>query len=102
MTNRVFFLNRLRPGVTKASYERWVREVDYPTAGSIPSIRSYKVHRLEGAFEGEPPYDYIEVVEVTDLEAYRKDLQTPDLKGFGEQWSGYVGESTAVYGELIE
>jgi uncharacterized protein (TIGR02118 family) len=105
MAQRVFFLNRLREGVDPADYERWVREVDYPLARSLPSIRSYVVTRLDGLLmeEGKAPYDHLEVVEITSLEDYRAALSGgPEVEAFFEEWSSYVGESVAVYGEVIE
>jgi hypothetical protein len=72
----VFWFSRLRSGVDAADYERWVREVDYRAAKDIPSIRSYRVHHINGPCLGETtPYDYVEVVEITDIDAYRTDIQ---------------------------
>src|SRR2546425_1204197 len=45
-----FFLTRLKPGVKAADYEKWVVQSDYPTAKKMSSIKSYKVHRINGAF----------------------------------------------------
>ena len=106
MAHRVFFLNKLREGVSPADYESWVREFDYPFARQIPSIKSYVVTRLDASLEGgeRPPYDFLEVVEVTDIEAYKADLSTdkPEIQAFDEQWLKYVGEAVAVYGEVVE
>ena len=106
MAQRVFFLNTLREGVDPADYERFVREVDYPFARSLPTIRSYVVTRLEGLFNGGPAlYDYLEVVEITDLEDYRTSLDpsgSPEVQKFFDEWSSFVGESLVVYGEVIE
>ena len=99
----VFFLNKLRPGVRGADYERWVREVDYPTARALSTIRSYVVARTEATLEGQPsPYDYVERVEITDVDAYRRELADPSMTDFSRQWSTYVGESLAVFGEEID
>ena len=98
----VYFLNRLRPGVRGDDYERWVREVDYPTARSLRTIRSYVVARTPATLEGQPsPYDYVERVEITDVDDYRAELADPSMADFSGQWSGYVGESVAVVGEEI-
>jgi len=105
MAKRVFFLNKLREGVNPEDYERWVREVDYPLARSLPTIERYLVTRLEGSMtgEGELPCDYLEVVDVTDLDDYRASLsEGPEVEEFFRQWSSFVGESVAVYGEVIE
>lgn len=105
MAQRVFFLNKLRDGVEQADYERWVREVDYPFARSLPAINSYVVTRLDALLleEGDPPYDYVEVVEITNIDEYRASLSGgPEIEAFFKEWSSFVGESVAVYGEVIE
>ena len=98
----VFFLNKLRPGVRRDDYERWVREVDYPTARALTTIRSYVVARTEETLEAEPsPYDYVERVEITNIDDYRRQLTDPSMADFSRQWSAHVGESLAVFGEEI-
>jgi hypothetical protein len=101
MGSRVFFLNRLHATVDRAEYERWVQEVDYPFARALPAINSYEVYRLQGPLrDGEVPYDYIEVVEVTDLDDYRA-----DLSGLPEEfvtgWRTFVADSIAVHSTVI-
>src|SRR4051794_6228499 len=99
----VFFLNRLRPGASAAGYERWVREVDYPTARALPPIKSYVVAKMAAALDGQPaPYDYIERVEITDVEDYRAALSDPSMAAFAGEWSSHIGESVAVFGEELD
>lgn len=98
----VFFLNKLRPGVKGEDYEKWVRDVDYPTARSLDTIKSYIVARTAATLEGnQSPYDFIERVEITDIDDYRKELGDPKMGDFATQWSGFVGESIAVFGDEI-
>jgi hypothetical protein len=89
--------------VTGAQYVQWVREVDYPTARSLKTIKSYVVHRIDGTLEGgAAPYGYIERVEITDLDAYRAELAGGEgMEEFARQWSAHVAESIAVHGEEI-
>jgi hypothetical protein len=96
----VFILTELRPGVDHADYERWVREVDYPTSAEVPSIISFRVHRVEGPFrEAELECDYIEVVEVTDLEDYQRDLEeVPELQELFRQIRQYLKPSEQFSG----
>jgi hypothetical protein len=100
----VFFLARLRHGVTPEAYEAWVRSFDYPTAQSIPSILSYKTHRIRGPFrQAELSYDYIEVVEITDLEAYRRDLEElPQAQELRRQIVAYLEPSDSYWGQVVE
>lgn len=104
MTERVIFLNRLHDGVTPADYEQWVRDVDYPFARGLESVRDYRVIRLHGTLDGDrPPYDYVEVVEITDVEAYQAETSGgAAMAAFVRDWSSFVGNSIAVFGEEIE
>lgn len=106
MTTRVFFLNRLAPGVDGSDYERWVREVDYPKARSLQSIKSYEVVRLDGHLRSADeslPADYIEVVEVTTLAEYRAELDSlPGREEFVAELRSYIGDAQQVFGTLIE
>jgi hypothetical protein len=104
MAQRVFFLNTLKDGVEPGSYENWVRERDYPVARSQPAIRTYVVTRLEGhVVEGEGlPCQYLETIEVSSIDEYRAGLGAPDLAALLDEWREYVGQSVAVYGEVID
>ncbi len=101
---RVFFFNRLLDGVDGADYERWVTDVDYPKARSIPAMISYEVVRIDGPLrDSGVDYDYLEVVEVTDLDSYRADLaELPGREAFVEELRSFVGPADAVHGTLIE
>lgn len=100
----VFFLARLREGITPEAYEQWVRTFDYPTAQSIPSILSYKTHRIVGPYrQAAVAYDYIEVVEVTDIDAYRRDLtELPQAQELRRQIVEYLEPSDSHWGHLVE
>jgi REDY-like protein HapK len=106
MAERAFFLNTLHPGVDPADYEQFVRDVDYPFARRLPAIESYVVTRIDGMLEGDaqPPYQYLEVVEITGVEEYRAalDPRDPEVAAFHQQWATFVQESVVLYGETIE
>jgi hypothetical protein len=96
----VFWFSRLQPGVKAEEYERWVREVDYVAARAIPSIISYRVHRISGPCVGDgAPYDYVEVVEITDIEDYRRDIgQHPAAKAITAEIGNYVASMGNAWG----
>jgi hypothetical protein len=105
MAERVFFLNTLREGVDPNEYEDWIRCVDYPVARRQPAIESYVVTRLEGLVtgEGSPPYQYLEVIEVTSVDEYRDGLTGSDeMESLLREWSTFVESSVAVHGAVIE
>jgi hypothetical protein len=104
MAQRVFFLNRLHDGADRGEYEAWIRRVDYPVARAQGAITSYAVTRIEGTLsgEGESPYDYLEVIEISDLEAYRELGSLPEFQQLLQEWSEFVAEAVMIHGEVIE
>ncbi len=47
-----YVITTLKPGVKPEDYERWLREYDYRVAKTLPSIVSYRTHRIEGPITG--------------------------------------------------
>lgn len=72
----VYWMVRLKPGVTAEDYQAFVRRVDYPAVKRIASIRSYVSTRVAGSIPADTPvpFDFIDVVEMDDLDAYLRDL----------------------------
>lgn len=100
----VFWMSRLKPGVTAADYEKWVREFDYVKAKALSSILSYRVYHLRDSFleDGRKPFDYLEVIEVTDLDTYRHQLaEHPAAQAIAEAWGNYVELVHSLSGEFI-
>jgi hypothetical protein len=73
----VFWFSKLKPGAQAEAYERWVQTTDYRLAQDLECVVHYRVHRIAGPVEagGDSPYDYIEVLEVTDIDDYRDALK---------------------------
>jgi len=99
----VFWMTRLKPEVRSEDYERWLKEFDYAIAHKIQSIRSYRAYRAEQPFsEGEKLFDYLEVIEVTDLEEYRRDLEeNPAAKAIAQQWGEFLDLVGSLQAEFI-
>lgn len=104
MAQRVFFLNRLRPDADPAEYEAWIRRVDYPIARAQGAILAYSVTRIAGTLSGEgvSPYDYLEVIDITDLDAYRALGAKPEFQQLLAEWSQFVAEAVMVHGSIID
>src|SRR5438093_10624489 len=74
-----YVLTTLKNGVKPEEYERWLREYDYRVAKTLPSIISYRTHRIEGPINGaeQAGWQYIERIEVRNKDQYAKDLASP-------------------------
>ena len=99
----VFWMTRLKRGVQPEDYERWLTKFDYVTAPKLETILSYRAYRVERPFtDGEKLFDYLEVIEVTDLDKYRKELEeNPAAKAIAEQWGGFLDLVGSLQAEFI-
>lgn len=106
MKKRVFFLTRLREGVDVDEYERFLREVDYPETQRLLPVSYYRATRIEGRAisEGESPYQYIEVLDVDDFEAYQAAFSQPEVGELAAKVFSYVDQKQALdlRGDVIE
>ncbi len=78
MSKRIIALFNLKPGVTREAYEAWARDIDMPAVRSLASISGFEVFRGTGRLgsDAPSPYDYIEIIDVVDMEAFGIDAST--------------------------
>jgi hypothetical protein len=90
-----YVLAALKPGVDRNAYERYEREVDYVVAAKLPSIVSYRTHRLTevaGPLAG-GPWHYLERIEIADRAAYAADIETLGKDLIAELYEKYLDRS---------
>lgn len=76
MTTIIVLFN-LREDADKDAYEYWAKTTDLPTASKLPSVDKFEVLRTTGLLGGgDAPYQYIEVLQINDLEQLGKDAAT--------------------------
>ncbi len=75
---RLVALFNLKPGVTPERYEAWARDTDIPTVRALGSIAGFEVMRVTGVMGAQipPPYRYIEIIDVADMDAFGRDVAT--------------------------
>lgn len=62
---------RLLPGTDPASFETWVRDVDYAACPQLSSVVAFTVHRA-----GSDPGAYFEIITVHSRTAFEADTRT--------------------------
>jgi hypothetical protein len=106
MTIVRFVLAALKPGVTAEAYERFEREVDYAVAAKMTTIVSYRTHRLTEVTPGigGGPWHYLERIEISDREAYERELATVGKDLIDELYAKYLDRARTVsfWSERIE
>ena len=89
---RIYVLFNLREGVDAKAYEDWATSVDAPTVRALPSIADFRVHALTGLLmgEGKPPFQYVEVIDVADPEAFGSDVASEEMQKISAQFRAFA------------
>lgn len=102
MTKIVVLFN-LKPGVDVAAYEHWARTTDLPIVNALPSVRRFEVLRslsLLGT-DAKPPYAYVELLEVTGLEALGTDIATETMARVAAEFGGFADRPQFIVTESL-
>jgi hypothetical protein len=105
MASRVIVFTKLNDGVDAAQYEKWVRTVDYPVARRQEPILSYEVYRANQrllADSSESPYDYVEVIDVADVEKYLEAAGSEDMQSMLAEWGEHIAEFVAITTDVVD
>ncbi len=87
---RIIALFNLKAGVEVADYEAWAQTVDLPTVNGLPSIDKFEVFKTAEVMgsDGDPPYQYIEIIDVRDMGQFGQDVSTPVMQAVAKDFSG--------------
>jgi hypothetical protein len=85
-------LFNLREDASVDAYERWAAETDVPTVKSLGSIDSFSVHRVSGLLgaDAAAPYQYVELIEVNDLDGLLRDVSTETMAAVSAQFQTFA------------
>jgi hypothetical protein len=90
MTTLIVLFNLKNPAAV-ADYERWAREVDVPTAGSLPSVERFEVLKAKGLLGGgASPYQYVEIIWVRDMVQFGVDAATAAMQKVAAQFQAFA------------
>ncbi|MFY9331232.1 MAG: hypothetical protein WAO41_06095 [Candidatus Nanopelagicales bacterium] len=99
----VVVLFNLRDGVRADAYENWARTRDMPTVRDLPSVQSFRVFAASGLLGGgASPYDYIEVIEVTDIPSLGSDVQSPQMQQVAAQFAEFADSPLFVVTQELD
>ena len=101
--NTVIVLFNLKPGTSREEYERWAREQDLPTVSGLASMDAFEVLRSRGMLigDGKPPYEYVEIMRVPDMEAFGRDLAGPKVQAGAARFQEFADNPLFILTENI-
>ena len=85
-------LFNLKSDADVAAYENWAKTTDLPTAGGLPSVDSFELFKTQGLLMSEdvPPYQYVEIIKVNDMEQFGKDVSTETMQKVAAEFQGFA------------
>lgn len=101
MTTTMVVLFNLREGVDAAAYEEWARTRDAVTVRSLPSIEGFRVVRIAGALRGDAPYEYVELIEINDMERFGEDIAGDEMTRVAEEFQQWADNPLFIHGEEV-
>lgn len=89
---RIVVLFNLRDGVDEAAYQAWAKATDIPVVNGLASIGAFSVHRVTGMLgsDARPPYQYIEVIDVADMDQFGQDVATETMKRVSAEFQTFA------------
>lgn len=100
---RIIALFNLKAGASRNEYEAWARGRDLPTVNSLTSVDGFQVLRATGVLfsEAKPPYDYIEVLDITGMDAFMADCGGDAVGALAREMSAFTDGATFVTTEAL-
>jgi len=99
---RIIVLFNLKEGVQLAEYEEWAKTRDIPGVNALGSIDGFTVHKATGMFgapDASPPYQYFEIIDVNDMDAFLADISTPEFQAVAAPFRDYADSPQFVLTE---
>ena len=89
---RIIVLFNLKAGISAGDFEDWAKARDLPVVGALPSVDDFLIYRTTGLMggEGAPPYGYVEIIDVADIEGFDKDVASAAVQEVLEEFSGFA------------
>lgn len=82
MATKIIVLFNLKAGVSVENYESWAKSVDLPGVNALQSVDNFSVLKATGLLgsESSPPYEYIEIIDIADMNLFGKEVETDKMK----------------------
>ncbi len=100
MATVIVFFN-LKDGASAAKYEAWARERDSPVVNALPSVDSFRLQIARGLIgsDAASPYHYVEIIEITNLDAFMSDIATDEMVKIATEFREFADAPTFILTE---
>ena len=96
--NTLVVLFKLHPDADVAAYEAWAKSTDLPVVRQLASVSRFDIYRSQGLLgSGEAaPYDYIEIIDVSDLQGFGEDVATATMAKVAAEFRSFAANPVFI------
>jgi hypothetical protein len=100
---QIIALFNLKEGARRSDYESWARGRDMPTVSGLPSVDKFQVLRSRNVLfsQDKPPFDYIEILDVTSQAAFLEDCGSDAVAALAKEMSAFTDGATFITTEEL-
>ena len=97
-------LFNLKSDVFKEVYENWAKTTDLKVVRELKSIDSFEVFESQSLLgnEAKPPYQYVEVLQVNDMDVFGAETSTDQMGEVAKQFQSFADNPLFMLTENIE
>ncbi len=95
----VIVLFNLKEGADPAEYQAWARRRDLVEVNRLPSVDRFRVLRSVGLLggTGAPPYEYVEVIDLSSMEKFGEDMQSPVVGELASEFRQFASHPVFIH-----
>ena len=95
----VIVLFNLKEGAGQAEYQAWARSRDLVEVNRLPSVERFRVLRSVGLLggAGEPPFQYVEVIDLNSMERFGEDIQSAAVGELGKEFRQFAADPVFIH-----
>ena len=103
MATRIIVLFNLKPEVSTSDYEAWAKQTDLPTVNGLTSVADFTVWKSTGLLgsEEKPPYQYIEILDVADMDQFGPDTATQAMTKIASEFQAMAADLSFIMTEKL-
>lgn len=103
MSTKIIALFNLKPGVSVSDYEAWAKSTDIPTVNGLKSVDNFEVFKSVGLLgtEDAPPYKYIEIIDVNDMETFGGEVGTETMQKVAGEFQAMADDLAFILTEKL-
>ena len=104
MANKfMIVLFNLKEDQTEDEFVQWMKDNDIPVVSKLSSVTEYNLAKTVGMLgeEGDPPYQYMEIIRVSDFDKLGEEAADETIQNIGAQFQQKIRDGIWLLSEQI-